>query len=47
MSILYSQLIESLHNAVEKGLSEIGLKNFKVVDFDRGAWRPDIKKNRL
>ena len=44
MSILYSQLIESLHNTVEKGLSEIGLKNFKVVDFDRGAWRPDIKK---
>lgn len=40
MNFIFDELRENLHNTVEKALSEIGLKNFKVIDFSRGATYP-------
>ena len=40
MNYLYNDLQVDLHTTVEKALSEIGLKNFRIIDFSRGATYP-------
>ena len=40
MNFLYNDLQVDLHTTVEKALSEIGLKNFRIIDFSRGATYP-------
>lgn len=40
MNYIYRDLKENLHDTVEKTLSEIGLKNFRITDFSSGATYP-------
>ena len=40
MNYIYGELKKNLHDTVEKALSEIGLKNFRIIDFSRGATYP-------